>query len=94
LNEKWRSNLELRLELRCELVGKGTGLGLSVVCGLMENHHGFIDVQSELGKGTAIALFLPAIEESAPAIDEAIKRESREMLGMPDPVPESPGFTT
>lgn len=62
--------------------GKGTGLGLSVVCGLMENHHGFLDVQSELGKGTTISLFFPVIETPSAALEETIKRESRELLGM------------
>jgi signal transduction histidine kinase len=64
--------------------GKGTGLGLSVVCGLMQNHHGFIDVQSDPGKGTTVALFFPMVEEITPAHEEAIKRESREMLGLHD----------
>jgi signal transduction histidine kinase len=39
--------------------GQGTGLGMPVVYGLMQSHNGLIDVQSELGKGTAISLFLP-----------------------------------
>ena len=73
--------------------GMGTGLGLSVVCGLMENHHGFIDVQSRLGQGTTVSLFFPVMEQAAPALDEAIKRESREMLGMTDPLAESLGVT-
>ena len=73
--------------------GMGTGLGLSVVCGLMENHHGFIDVQSKLGQGTTVSLFFPVMEQAAPALDEAIKRESREMLGMTDPLAESLGVT-
>jgi len=38
---------------------KGTGLGLSVVFGLMESHQGFIDLQSEVGKGTTFSLFFP-----------------------------------
>jgi signal transduction histidine kinase len=62
--------------------GMGTGLGLSVVCGLMENHHGFIDVQSEPGAGTTVSLFFPVIEHMGPALEEAIKRESRDLLGM------------
>ncbi|HEX4140052.1 MAG TPA: ATP-binding protein, partial [Candidatus Methylacidiphilales bacterium] len=70
--------------------GLGTGLGLSVVCGLMENHHGFIDVQSKRGEGTTVSLFFPVMEEAGPAVDEAIKRESREMLGQDDPLPETP----
>jgi two-component system, cell cycle sensor histidine kinase and response regulator CckA len=39
--------------------GKGTGLGLPVVYGLMQNHHGFVDVKSELGVGTTFTLFFP-----------------------------------
>lgn len=39
--------------------GKGTGLGLPMVLGLMEGHKGFIDLQSEVGKGTSFILFFP-----------------------------------
>jgi two-component system NtrC family sensor kinase len=39
---------------------KGTGLGLSVVYGIVERHGGRIDVQSEAGKGTRVAIRLPA----------------------------------
>ena len=39
--------------------GKGTGLGLAVVYGVVESHHGFIDVQSAVEKGTTFSLFFP-----------------------------------
>ena len=39
--------------------GKGTGLGLSVVYGVMQTHHGFVDVESEEGKGSTFYLYLP-----------------------------------
>jgi PAS domain S-box-containing protein len=41
-------------------LGKGTGLGLSVVYGVMQSHEGFVDVESERGRGTTFHLYLPA----------------------------------
>lgn len=40
-------------------VGKGTGLGLSIAWGIIEKHHGKIEVASEVGKGTCFTITLP-----------------------------------
>jgi len=47
--------------------GKGTGLGLSVALGVVENHGGFIHVQSTPHAGTEFKLHLPALPEAAGA---------------------------
>ena len=40
-------------------IGKGTGLGLSLSYGIIQKHHGHIEVQSEVGKGTTFRVWLP-----------------------------------
>ncbi|MEC5127213.1 ABC transporter substrate-binding protein [Verrucomicrobiales bacterium BCK34] len=40
-------------------VGKGTGLGLATVFGIMDQHHGWLDVDSKVGKGTIFTVWLP-----------------------------------
>ena len=40
-------------------VGKGTGLGLSISYGIVEEHGGWIDVQSQPGEGSCFSVYLP-----------------------------------
>ena len=64
-------------------VGKGTGLGLSIVYGIIKQHNGYIDVNSESGKGATFNIYLPIIEstiESAEIKKEAIPKGGTETI--------------
>jgi PAS domain S-box-containing protein len=48
-------------------VGKGTGLGLSTAIGIIKSHGGFVNVSSQVGKGTEFKVYLPATKTNEPA---------------------------
>ncbi len=58
-----RDNLEQIFEpfFTTKPVGKGTGLGLSVSYGILQQHGGTLEVESDVGKGTTFIVTLPAV---------------------------------
>jgi two-component system, cell cycle sensor histidine kinase and response regulator CckA len=64
--------------------GEGTGLGLSVVYGIVSDHKGFIDVESEPSRGTSFRISLPIPQAGAHGIevkDQAAEKDRSGSLG-------------
>jgi CheY-like chemotaxis protein len=51
----------------------GSGLGLATSYAIIQKHHGYFTVESQVGAGTTFFVYLPAIK-----VETAIRRESRE----------------
>jgi len=53
--------------------GQGTGLGLAQAYGIVKQHEGFIDVKSEIGKGTMFAVYLASVGMSEEVVEEDVE---------------------
>ncbi|MBD0263935.1 MAG: PAS domain S-box protein, partial [Tolypothrix sp. Co-bin9] len=64
-------------------IGKGTGLGLSTALGIIKNHGGFVNVYSEVGKGTQFQVYLPSsakVEIEPPCLELKSIRGNGELI--------------
>jgi len=55
---------------------QGRGLGMAAVHGIIQNHGGWISVESELGKGTSVYIYLPAVY----AAEKEVKEEEPKLV--------------
>jgi hypothetical protein len=60
---------------------RGTGLGLSTLVNIVKGHGGFVDLASQPGVGTTFFIYLPIVEESAPAPVPAAERKPTQGWG-------------
>jgi PAS domain S-box-containing protein len=68
-----------------EMGRSGSGLGLAIVYGVVKDHDGYIDVQSEPGRGTEFVIYLPAAAPSEPgaappSVDSDIRGDERILI--------------
>jgi signal transduction histidine kinase/CheY-like chemotaxis protein len=70
-------------------IGKGTGLGLAMVIGAVQAHGGGITVESEVGRGTTMTIYLPAAETipALPASEPIVKPRSKGLVLVVDDEP-------
>ncbi len=63
----------------------GTGLGLSVVHGVIQDHAGYYDVLSEVGRGTDFVLYFPVTEKGfSKAASQVVKPGCESLLMVDD----------
>jgi PAS domain S-box-containing protein len=62
-------------------VGEGSGLGLSMVYGFVRQSGGQVTIESELGRGTTVRLYLPRAEEDVTLAAEMTRRGQHKSRG-------------
>lgn len=68
---------------------RGAGLGLSIVHGIIRDHRGYIDVETEVGKGSAFNVYIPiSRSDVANGLDSSLPRGNERILVVDDDSPQ------
>src|SRR6185312_9703494 len=62
-------------------IGKGTGLGLATVYGIVEQHKGWIEVESAVGRGSSFRVYFPAAQGSGAEDKTAVEETDEDLSG-------------
>jgi PAS domain S-box-containing protein len=70
-------------------VGKGTGLGLATLFGIVQQHSGWVEVSSEVGRGTTFRIYLPRLagmsaQKTAPSAETPVRGGAETILLVED----------
>jgi len=68
---------------------RGTGMGLPITYGIIKSHEGTVEIESKLGKGTSVSMYLPAFEAqqenlACEGVQETVREAKKRIMILED----------